>query len=273
MLPETHRNLTPPPLHPALKPYRADLEAVAKPTWLLKCREAETVSRFETQIGGNRPFVLVDGGWPRCERCGKPLDFIWQIDFADFAGVGTFARQGLFQFFYCWHRFAFPQDGFGWASRWYPDFDAEQMNDVPQLDALDQLKEMAEDVRPRRIETEPFLSVLGKFDAENPIPTEAQNTRVSEDGCRIWAVYGSTESLYLEGAMLSRVGGHPPWVQFDDDMPQCPVCGGWAELIGAIGSHDTGLLWDDSGYWYVFACWATEACGGLDRPMMVHQCY
>jgi hypothetical protein len=59
--------------------------------------------------------------------------------------------------------------------------------------------------------------------------------------------------------MISRIGGYPPWVQSEDDMPQCPVCGAWAEFVGAIGSGDTGLIWGDSGYWYFFACKAN--CG------------
>lgn len=270
MMPETHRELTLPVLHAALAPYRAALQAAAKPAWLLRCREAETVSRYETHVGGTMPFLPVAAGWPVCDKCGEPLDFIWQVDFADFQGAGTFATRGLFQFFYCWDCFAFPQDGgFGYASRWYPDFDAQQMRDEIQLDTPRQVVASPDCIGPLNVDCVPFLSVPGKSDAENPIPHETLNTRVGEKGRRLWSVYSFTEGLYLEKQLISRIGGYPPWIQFEDDTPQCPVCGAYATFVGAIGSDDTGLRWGDSGYWYFFACTATPACRGLSEPLMV----
>jgi uncharacterized protein YwqG len=273
MLPETHQGLTLPPLHPALKGYRAALQAVAKPAWLLRCRETAAVLRWRTHIGGHTPFAPVEDGWPLCDRCGEPLAFIWQIDFADFGGIGACADQGLFQFFYCWDCFGWPQDGFGCASRWYPDFDAQEMRHVAQLEAPRPVREGAWRVGPFGVERVPFLSVPGKFSPENPIPESTQNERVSEEDGQLWAVYSFTAGLYLEDEMISRVGGYPPWVQFDDDTPTCPVCGAYATFVGAIGSEDTGLIWGDSGYWYFFACQATTDCGGLDKPQMALQCY
>jgi hypothetical protein len=115
--------------------------------------------------------------------------------------------------------------------------------------------------------------VPGKSDAANPIPPHAQNQRVGDEKRRLWSVYSFTEGFYLEATLLSRVGGYPPWVQHEDDTPQCPVCGAWAEFVGAIGSHDTGLLWGDTGYWYIFACRQTPACRGLADPLMVLHTY
>jgi hypothetical protein len=77
----------------------------------------------------------------------------------------------------------------------------------------------------------------------------------------------------LENEKMSRVGGYPPWVQFRDETPNCPICETRAEFVGAIGSEDTNLIWGDSGYWYFFACKATPECHGLDRPLMASQCY
>jgi uncharacterized protein YwqG len=274
MIPETHRGLVLPPLHSALEKYRVALQEVAKPAWLLKCCKADTVSRLQTHVCGNTPFAPVEDGWPMCDTCGKPLEFVWQIDFADFRGIGAFASQGLFQFFYCWKCFAVPpKDEFGYACRWYPDFNAQQMRNVAQLDAPYQVPtDMAGRVGPLRVDIVPFLSVPGKWSRENPIPVDAQNEMVSKEDGRLWSVYSSTEGFYLEGEMISRVGGYPPWVQFRDETPNCPVCGTRAEFVGAIGSDDTALIWGDSGYWYFFACRATVECHGLASPLMASQC-
>jgi hypothetical protein len=123
------------------------------------------------------------------------------------------------------------------------------------------------------VEIAPFLSVPGKSDVANPIPSEAQNQRVGDGKRRLWSVYSFTEGFYLEGELVSRVGGYPPWVQHEDDTPRCPVCGAWAAFVGAIGSDDTGLMWGDSGYWYFFACRETPVCRGLADPMMVLHTY
>jgi hypothetical protein len=100
-----------------------------------------------------------------------------------------------------------------------------------------------------------------------------QNQRVGDGQQRLWSVYSFTEGLYLEAALLSRVGGYPPWVQHEDDTPRCPICGAWATFVGAVGSEETGLLWGDAGYWYIFACRATPACRGLADPLMVVHTY
>jgi uncharacterized protein YwqG len=233
-----------------------------------------TVSRVETHLGGITPFAPVQDGWPCCDRCGESLSFVWQVDFADFAGVGTFATQGLFQFFYCWKCFATPPDDSGYACRWYPDFEAQQALSVPQLDSPYKVNEAAYHlpIGPCTVDVVPFLSVPGKFSSENPIPQEAQNEMVSEKEGRLWAVYSFTKEFYLESEMISRIGGYPPWVQCHDDTPVCSVCGNRAEFVGAIGSDDTDLIWGDSGYWYFFACKATTGCYGLAKPLMAHQC-
>ena len=222
----------------------------------------------------NTPFAPVEDGWPVCDTCGKPLEFVWQIDFADFRGNGAFANQGLFQFFYWWDCFALPpQDEFGYACRWYPDFSAHRMQDVPQLDAPHQAAETAPSIVPFRVDIIPFLSMPAKCGQENPIPQNALNELVSKEDGRLWAVYSFTKGLYLEDELISRIGGYPPWIQFRDDTPSCPVCGTRAEFVGAIGSDDTDLIWGDSGYWYFFACRATTECNGLAKPLVASQCY
>lgn len=269
MIPETHRDLALPPLHPALEPYRSALREIARPAWLLKCDKVDTVSRFETHIGGATPFVPAKDGWPICDKCGKPLTFVWQVDFADFAGIGSFTDRGLFQFFYCWDCFAWPpSEQYGCVRRWYPDFAADRMQEVAQVEAPRETIESRRTVEPCRVDRVPFLSVPAVSSPENPIPREAQNQMVSDEDGRLWSVHSFTEGFYLERQLISRIGGYPPWIQYEDDTPDCPACGRRAEFIGAIGSEDTGLLWGDSGYWYFFACSATASCYGLARPLM-----
>jgi hypothetical protein len=262
-----------PPLHPALEQYRAALEAVAKPAWLLRCRKVNTVSRSETHFGGITPFVPVHDGWPSCDKCGEKLHFVWQVNFAEIDGC--FSKRGLFQFFYCWRCYAGPADDFGHTCRWYPNFEASQANGIPQLNSPYEVN-MASyhlPIGPCAVDVVPFLSVPGKSSQENPIPVSAQNEMVSAEDGRLWSVYSSTKGFYLEEEKISRVGGYPPWVQFHDETPNCPICGTRAEFVGAIGSEDTNLIWGDSGYWYFFACKATVECYGLARPLMASQCY
>ncbi len=193
MIPETHRGLTFPPLHPALEKYRTDLQKVVRPAWLLKCSKTESVSRFQTHIGGHTPFAPVEDGWPVCNKCGKPMEFIWQVDFSDFQGVGVFADRGLFQLFYCWDCFAWPpHETFGYTCRWYPDFSVHQVQEVAQLDAPDQVAESKKGVGPFSVDKVPFLSVPGKYTLENPIPRSAQNEMVGKEG-RLWSIYSFTK--------------------------------------------------------------------------------
>src|SRR5436309_1089524 len=101
----THRHLTMPALHTALEPYREELEHAMEPAWLLNASGADTISRAETHFLGTTPYVPVSEGWPRCEKCGRPLQLVCQFNFAEFAGSGMFVESGLFQFFYCWECF------------------------------------------------------------------------------------------------------------------------------------------------------------------------
>jgi uncharacterized protein YwqG len=263
-LPETHRHLSFPALHPALAPYRDALEGVVKPAWLVRCQAVDSVSRFVTHVGGTTPYVPLDDGWPLCDGCGRPLEFIWQINFSEFQGH-TFAGQGLFQFFYCWDCFPLPPDtDEGLACRWYSDINRS----AAQAECPYQPR-----YKPFQVSIEPFLSVPGKFSPENPIPDDVQDEMVSPEDGRLWAVYSFTPEFYLEKELISRVGGYAPWVQFNDETPTCPACGNRAEFVAAIGSDDTDLLWGDSGYWYFFACKATPECQGLAAPLMASQCF
>ncbi len=273
MLPKTHAHLRLPPLHPALIPYRTALENIAKPAWLLRCHPTAEASPFQTHVGGLTPFVPVVDGWPVCKKCQRPLSFIWQVDFADFQGVGTYARQGLFQFFYCWECAPIPPDDkFGYVCRWYPNFSPQPAEYVALLPTPPQLVESEWKVGPFSVEVIPFLSVPGKFAVENPIPEAIQKQMVPREGRPLWAIYTATAGLHLEDERISRVGGYAPWIQYPAP-PKCPVCKKPAEFVAAIGSDDTGLIWRDSGYWYFFACRATARCPGLAKPLMVTQCY
>ena len=273
MATEVCNELSLPALHPALEQYRADLEATVKVGWELACRKVDTVSRFETHLGGITPFAPVDKGWPRCDKCGENLHFLWQIDFADFDG-GTFASRGLFQFFYCWKCFAVPPDDLGYSCRWYPDFEAQQASDVPQLNSPYEINTASYHlpIGPCAMDAVQFLSVPAIGSQENPIPLRALNKSVSSEGKDLWEIYYSTREFRFDGGMKSQIGGYPRWVQFRDETPECQVCGKRAEFVGAIGSDDTDLIWGDSGYWYFFACEATPECYGLDKPLMAHQC-
>jgi uncharacterized protein YwqG len=274
VLPDTHQHLTLPSFHPVVAPFRAALEQAARPGWLLRCRQVISVSPFHTHIAGTTPFMPFEMGWPGCTKCGLPLAFVWQIDFADFSGSVTLVNTGLFQFFYCWECFPMPSDTFGWACRWFPDFSAEHAQTLPQATCpYATASEEADRIGPYEITAVPFLSLPAKFSLENPIPHETQNEMVGKEEGRFWAVYSFTKGLYLEDEMISRIGGYPPWVQFQDDTPICPICGARMVFVGAVGSDDTDLIWGDSGYWYFFACKATPACKGLDMPLMAWQCY
>lgn len=274
MLPETHKHLSLPPLEPALKKYRSAIEGLVRPAWLLRCRKVETVSRYCTHIGGNTPFAPVKDGWPECGKCGKPLEFVWQIDFADFGGAAVFEDHGLFQFFYCWECFPLPpEDEFGYASRWYPDFGAERLHGIPLLDAPYKLTEAFHgEIGPYDVDIVPFLSIPDMMDEQNPIPEKERRKKVDDGNDDLWDVYDYLIDDLYEGDEISRVGGYPAWIQYDH-TPNCPVCGKRTEFVGAIGSDDTDLLWGDSGYWYFFACRATEECYGLAKPFMRSQSY
>jgi uncharacterized protein YwqG len=274
MVQEVCGELSLPVLHSTLEQYRADLEAVAMPGWELNCRKVNAVSRFETHLGGVTPFVPISKGWPHCDKCGEKLHFVWQVDFADFGGAGSFAERGLFQFFYCWRCLAVPPDEYGYSCRWYPEFDAEQAGDVLQMDSPYEanIASYHLPIGPCVFDNVRFLSVPSIGSKKNPIPLGALNAPVGDEGKSLWEIYYATREFRFEGKMTSRIAGYPPWVQFRDETPACCVCSKRAEFVGAIGSDDTDLIWGDSGYWYFFACTATPECHGLHKPLMAHQC-
>lgn len=273
-LPATHARLVFPQLHPRLEPYRTLLEESVKPAWRLVCHQVETVSRSTTHIGGFTPYVPDELGWPRCVVCGNPLSFIWQLNFADF-GAATFARQGLFQFFYCWLCFPLPGSpyDFDMLCRWFPDFTVDIASTIAQA-SCPYRDELPPDQlflnRPYHVELLPFLSVPSAESDDNPLKAEIRAQFVNTEGESFYKLYNDTPGWYL-GKCMSQVGGYPDWVQ-NDDTPHCPICERRAELVGAVGSDDTNLIWGDTGYWYIFACKSTKRCLGLNKLMMVSQC-
>lgn len=273
-LPATHAHLVFPHLHPALEPHRTLLERRVKPAWRLVCQQVETVSRMTTHIGGLTPYVPEALGWPYCVVCKNPLSFIWQLNFADFRAA-TFTPRGLFQFFYCWLCFPLPGSSYDFESlcRWFPDFtvDRAMMSaqvSCPYLDTLppDQLLLN----RPYEVQLLPFLSIPSAESDENPLNAEIRSRICNASGEEFFSMYTHAQDFYL-GDCVSQVGGHNDWVQHDE-TPSCPICGQRAELVGAVGSDDTNLIWGDTGYWYIFACQATERCPGLLKTFMVSQC-
>jgi hypothetical protein len=274
-LPTTHSQLVFPELHQALEPYRPLLKASVKPAWRLRCHQVDTISRTATHIGGFTPYVPIDMGWPHCPVCGNVLCFIWQINFAEFEAA-TFAPQGLFQFFYCWACFPLPgytPYEFERLCRWYPDFSRNEAEGVPQTPCpyLDELSaDQRELGRPYRVAIIPFLSAPSAISSDNPVPEELQGKPLNTEGETFYKLYNKTAGLYLREC-VSQVSGYPNWVQDNDETPHCPACGGRAELVGAVGSDDTNLIWGDTGYWYLFACKLTDRCPGLNRPLMASQ--
>jgi hypothetical protein len=276
MLPPTHAHLVLPQLHPALEPYRSVLEKSMKPAWRLMCHQVDAIERTTTHIGGFTPYVPVQRGWPHCESCLDPLSFIWQLNFAEFAAA-TFATQGLFQFFYCWRCAPLPglNDEYDFATlcRWYPDFRSDVAATVSQV-PCPYLKELTPDqvelAKPCQVDIIPFLSVPSAVSDDHPIPQEVQVELLNAAGETFYRLYNRTPGLYLRD-YLSQVNGYPVWVQDNDETPRCPLCGGRAELVGAVGSDETNLIWGDTGYWYIFACQFTEQCGGLNNPLMASQ--
>ncbi len=273
-LPTTHAHLVFPQFLPEFDPYRALLEASVKPAWRLQCHQVDTISRTVTHIGGFTPYVPVDMGWPHCPACGNALNFIWQINFAEFAAA-TFTSQGLFQFFYCWSCFPLPGDPYAFDAlcRWYSDFTSNEAELLPQVPCpyVDELPpDQSELARPYQVERIPFLSVPSAVSLDHPVPQELQDQPLNPEGETFYELYNETTGLYLREC-VSQVGGYPNWVQDTDETPHCPICGKRGELVVAVGSDDTSLIWGDTGYWYIFACKRTDKCLGLNRPLMASQ--
>ncbi len=272
-LPKTHAHLAFPDLNPALEPYHSLLEGKLRPAWQLRCHQVVAISRAATHIGGFTPYIPLESGWPRCVVCDNPLSFIWQINFADF-DAATFASRGLFQFFYCWFCFPLPDDAyeFGTLCRWYPDFLENEVLTVPQAPCpyLDELSSDLYDLaRPSQVDISPFLSFPSVLSFDNPIREDVLHETRHVEGKSLYELYLEIPSFFLN--CLSQVGGYPNWVQDRDDTPCCPVCDQRAELVGAIGSDETNLVWGDTGYWYIFACKYTDKCPGLTQPLMASQ--
>lgn len=283
MLPPSHRNLRLPELHPALEPYRAQLEAVAKPAWLLNAHRVEVTSPTETQFDSVSPFVPAEQGWPLCSHCGDPLSLVCQVNFGQFSGSGMFTKKGLFQFFYCWN--CFPpyseeispnvfEEGYpgyipmellekqlGIAFRWYADFDEATAATVPQAESPFKGAIVGADA----ISPVPYLSVPDRVDEADPL-ADVDFEESNPDDYE-WDI---RDSVLPTKECISQLGGYPVWVQ-NYDTPLCPACGNRSELVVAVGSGDTGLIWGDTGYWYVFACKATPKCKGLEYPLMLGQ--
>ena len=270
MSPTSHEHLKLPKLDRPLRSFRAQLEAVAKPAWLLRCKRKQVISRFVTHFGGTTPFAPRGDGWPECGEHRQPMQFIFQVDFTDFQGVGTFANRGLLQFFICHACGLLPQDSFRWRCRWYPEFHRDESQSIPQMDA----PELPIDtIGPYAVRPIPFLSVPAPYAFGHPISADQFNERVNDDDECLWYLYANTDGFCLEADMYSRVGGYPPWIQPNDETPSCPVCGQRAAFVAALGGEDNKFEWGDDGYWYMFACKATAGCPGLTMPLMAFQCH
>jgi uncharacterized protein YwqG len=251
-------------LPPALAPYRDTLLKIAQPAWILECQPVAEVSRFVTHIGGTNPYLPTGRTWPQCEGCGRPLSFLWQVDFTDFGGVGTLVSQGLFQFFYCWFCFPFAGRDHGFVCRWYPGYNRAHAENEPQI-ACPDLE--ARHTGPYRVIPHSFLSLPDVFTHTNPVPDEVMSRSIGHGRTTVWSLY----RRLLPQRALTQLGGYPTWIQPTDETPSCPVCRSDAVFVGALGTEDSDLLGGDAGYWYFFACMATPACHGMARPFMTSQ--
>jgi uncharacterized protein YwqG len=272
ILPMTHRHLTMPALHTALEPYREELEHAMEPAWLLNAYDADTVSRAETHFLGTTPYVPVSEGWPHCDKCGRPLEFVCQFNFAEFAGSGMFVESGLFQLFYCWECFPISDDeiaeGAALRCRWYPRFNRREAEDAEHAKYPAGDDTLLCSPTPMHVRPTPFLSFPDLFNSDHPLAQIELDLGVDagEDE------FDVQRSLLPTDDYISQLGGYPVWIQADE-TPVCPICGKQAAFVAAIGSDDTQLLWGDSGYWYFFACNASDACAGLGKPLMLPQCH
>src|SRR4051812_39031118 len=245
MLPTTHEHLSMPPLHAALEPYRAELEQAMEPAWLLNAYNADTVSRAETQFLGTTPYVPASEGWPRCKQCGQMLEFVCQINFAEFAGSGMFVEHGLFQFFYCWECFPITHEevaaGAALQCRWYPQFDECDAEDTEHAVFVATDDRYPYDTVPKRVRPTPFLSFPDLFNSDHPLASIKLNLGGDdEDDVELlgeWAelsdqlkqllkvlpgspveVDGEREfdvqrSLLPTKDYISQLGGYPVWIQ------------------------------------------------------------
>jgi hypothetical protein len=154
----------------------------------------------------------------------------------------------------------------GLCCRRYPDFDEKVVGDIehaecPYIDDKFKLDP------PLAVNPTAVLSTPNWSDAEHPL---AEIDPCPEDDYDCYHFEISTSVIPTKHE-ISQLGGYPVWVQ-GDHTPLCPICGRRSLFVAAIGSHDTDVIWGDSGYWYFFACNVTDECFGLAKPLMVYDC-
>ncbi|MDF2192010.1 YwqG family protein [Paraflavitalea sp. CAU 1676] len=85
------------PLHPALKPYKKEIEATLKPVLRISASPAQTGIR-QSKFGGV-PYWPAAMPYPVHSRTGKPLFHLGQINFGEIPAMNPFPSTGILQFF------------------------------------------------------------------------------------------------------------------------------------------------------------------------------
>jgi Domain of unknown function (DUF1963) len=248
-IPMTHVHLVFSRLHPTLKLHGTPPKERMKPVRRLRCHQVDTTSRGATHIGDYTPSIQVEISWPHCVVCGNPLSFVWQLNFADF-DANTFEHQVLFQFFYCSLCFPLPPDRYKFEAlcRWDSDFKNNERRSVAQVPSLyfDELSPGERQLaRLRQVEINLFLALSLTTNDDNLVWEHVLDQWRRAEGKSYYELCNEILGL-SPNVCFCQVCGSPDWIQ-RHDTPHCPVCGQRAELVGAIGSDKTNLIWGDIG--------------------------
>jgi hypothetical protein len=186
---------------------------------------------------------------------------LWQLRLADFPNHPVLEGRGLWQAFACLRHY--PSYAFRTNTDTHAASGTAPQNAGKWLEPLS------------RAVIEPMLSVPAASDPRSAVHACRDNWSFTDDDderCRFWWVYNGNPSFCIEQPMVSRVGGHPPWIQGPEEPDPCRECGAPLVFVGALGGSDTDILYGDSGYFYFFTCRATAKCPGLKNCTTVHQC-
>ena len=220
-LAEPHRHVPLPALHPALQPFGGAIAATMQPAWLMRADKTDNVSPTESHFGGRRPFVPQSLGWPLCPGCKNAMLHFVQVDFADLpTPLPGLPERGLWQLFAC-HSCEGGLPGY-YCSRWSPDFQRASATGEELVTGPDHPQALA------RIVFEPFVSVPSANSSASAIASNGDEQVFAvgegdddEDKQRLWAVHNFTPGFHIEDEMISRLGGHPPWIQPEEAPAPC----------------------------------------------------
>lgn len=233
----------------ALADLRSRLPELKKPSILFRPRDAATgeVDPVGSRFGGS-PYAEEEEEWPECLDCGRPLDFVCQLNLSACAPEAI-PGVDLITFFYCWHTFDWSSDDRdSWSVRLYEDPSHEKAVplDRPEADP-DVYVTRPCALEPQRIDTLPGHDDLCEWFPE----FEALNKVLNPE--EPWAPYRRLVEQTVGDAFPqgTRTGGWPGRIQ-GGTLPMAES-GRPMHLLAQIDSEDkAGIMWGDCGFLYLF---------------------